>query len=955
MSDNILDFLESVKNVTKADLPEKLFIFPLTETVIFPDVMVPIVVPPGPLLELVKRAQTHSDYLGFLWGEGEDATELKAEDLSRIGCVGRTIRMARMPDGSYTMIVHCVSRMRVASFLKSDRLIAEVEYLSDVVVDSDELQAYWRNLQIVLNKFLDMEATAIPRDLISGMISIERPSKLADMVAAHFNIPAKKRQEVLELLDVRKRLEAVYEILVRELDLAALGQKIHDTIRERIEASQHEFFLREQLRAIRKELGEEKDEIALSVQNFKERIEASGMSEEAKTRANEELKRLSVLTPESSETNIIRTYLDWLCDLPWNKTTEDSLDLKYAERVLEQDHFGLDDIKQRILEFLAVKKLKPDHQGQIICFLGPPGVGKTSLARSINRALKRKLFGFSLGGLRDEAEIRGHRRTYIGAMPGKIIQGMKRVGVKNPVFVLDEIDKLGNDWRGDPSSAMLEVLDPSQNSAFNDHYLDVSFDLSEVMFIATANDASTIPRPLLDRMEIIELSGYIDDEKFQIARRHIVPKQLEEHGLTKADVSFTPTGLRHIIRNYTREAGVRELERQIAKICRKNAKRVAIGEPAVGKITPENIPDFLGPTMYSDEVISRGLLPGVTVGLAWTQFGGEILFIESTKMPGDGKLKLTGQLGEVMSESVQIAFSFIRANMAALEVTEEMFLKVDFHVHFPAGATPKDGPSAGITIATSILSLLLNQPVAPRVAMTGEITLTGNVLPVGGIKEKVIGAKRAGARILIMCNKNRRDIDELPLHTKEGMSFFFVEHYKEIFNFIFKKECKINEQAKNVISIPKGSSKMAQISAETDDSKLELDPEKAQDASDVKDTLADKKTKSGKPKTEVEKAKSQARIAKLKAVEALTITNEAVTNAQEAKTKVEEAIAVEKKAKTVKTKTKTKTKTKAEAAKVKSKGAKAEGAVSKKDGAKTKESSVSTDSNQPQDDEGKKE
>ena len=820
MNDNILDdLLESVKNAIPDDLPEKLFIFPLTENVVFPDVMMPIVVTPGPMLELVKRAKTHSDYLGFLWGEGDDPTKLTADQLSKVGCVGRIIRMGRMPDGSFTMLIHSISRMRAVSFLKSDRLIAEVEYLKDEYVENEETKAYCRNIQSALSKLSEMEQVSMPRDLLTSMTAIDDPSKIADMIASHFDVPNIKRQEILAELNVQKRLAAAYELLVKELDLAALGQKIHDTIRERIEASQREFFLREQLRAIRKELGDEKDEIALSVQNYKERIAASGMSEEAEAKAQEELKRLSVLTPESSETNIIRTYLDWLCDLPWNKTTEDVLDLKYAEKVLEQDHFGLDDIKQRILEFLAVRKLKPDHQGQIICFLGPPGVGKTSLARSINRALKRKFFGFSLGGLKDEAEIRGHRRTYVGAMPGKILQGLKRVGVRNPVFVLDEIDKLGSDWHGDPSSAMLEVLDPSQNMAFNDHYLDVSFDLSDVMFIATANDASTIPRPLLDRMEIIELSGYIDEEKFQIARRHIVPKELEEHGMTSEQMQFTPTGLKKVIRSYTREAGVRELERMIAKVCRKNARRIAGGEEPITKITQDNVSDFLGAPIYTDEVISRGLQPGVAVGLAWTQFGGEILFIETTKMPGVGQLKLTGQLGEVMSESVQIAFSFIRANMGLLHVTEDMFPKYDFHVHFPAGAIPKDGPSAGITITTSILSLLLGQPLPERLAMTGEITLTGNVLPVGGIKEKVIAAKRAGARTLVMCSKNRRDVDELAAHIKEELTFFFVDHYKDVFNFVFKKRCvlDLNNLPKNVLYTPKSSVKNAALQAGTED------------------------------------------------------------------------------------------------------------------------------------------
>ncbi len=845
MSDNFLDLLESFKNFSLSDMPEKLFIFPLTENVFFPDVMLPVVVQPGMMLELVKRAQTHSDYLGFLWGAGDDPTAMTAENLSKVGCVGRIIRMARMPDGSHTMFIHCLSRMKVQSFLKSDRLIAEVEYLTDVIEESDEMTAYERNIQNSLRKFLEMESPSVPREQLNAMLSIERPGRLADMIAAHFDVPNEKRQEVLEQLDVRKRLELVYEILVKELDLAALGQKIHDTIHERIEASQREFFLREQLRAIRKELGEEKDEIALSVQNYKERIEASGMSEEARARAEEELSRLSVLTPESSETNIIRTYLDWLCDLPWNKSTEDVLDLNYAEKVLEQDHFGLDDIKQRILEFLAVRKLKPDHQGQIICFLGPPGVGKTSLARSINRALKRKFYGFSLGGLKDEAEIRGHRRTYVGAMPGKILQGIKRVGVRNPVFVLDEIDKLGSDWHGDPSSAMLEVLDPSQNMAFNDHYLDVAFDLSDVMFIATANDASTIPRPLLDRMEIIELSGYIDEEKYQIARRHIVPKELEEHGITKEQMQFTPSGLRRIIRSYTREAGVRELERMIAKVCRKNAKRIASGLEPVAKITPENIVDFLGAPIYTDEVISRSLLPGVAVGLAWTQYGGEILFIESTRMPGGGQLKLTGQLGEVMSESVQIAFSYIRANMKELNVPGDILTKYDYHVHFPAGATPKDGPSAGITITTSLLSLLLNQQIPERLAMTGEITLTGNVLPVGGIKEKVVAAKRSGARTLVMCSKNRRDVDELQPHIREGLTFFFVDHYKEVFNFVFKKRAVVDLEnlPKNVLYTPKGASKNPAMQADDDDVDVQI-----ADSKDAKKKPAKSKRNASQPK-----------------------------------------------------------------------------------------------------------
>ncbi|MFA5623877.1 MAG: endopeptidase La [Bradymonadales bacterium] len=850
MSDNIADILEGTEIFDDSKLPEKLFIFPLGHMVVFPDVVMPIVVPPGALLDLVKRAQSHSDYLGFLWSKSDEPENTKPEDLAKVGCIGRIMRMARMPDGSYTMLVYCVRRLRVQSFLKSDRLIAEVEYLSDIFEDSDTLQALWRNVQRIMSELINLN-TALPKDVISSMLTIDNPGKLADMVSAHFQIEVAERQRILEILDVKERLEAVYTVLVREMDLVELGQKIHEQIKERIEESQKEFFLREQLSAIRRELGEEKDEKGLNIEEYAAKIEQSGMSEEATQRAVEQLERLSVLPPDAAEYNVIRTYLDWLCDLPWSTQTEDNLDLNHAEKVLNQDHFALEDIKERIVEFLAVKKLKPDHQGQIICFLGPPGVGKTSLARSINRALGRKFYGFSLGGLRDEAEIKGHRRTYIGAMPGKILQGLKRVGVRNPVFVLDEIDKLGNDWRGDPSSAMLEVLDPSQNNSFNDHYLDVAFDLSAVMFIATANDASTIPRPLLDRMEVIELAGYIDEEKYQIARRHIVPKQIEQHGLTKKQIQFTPNALRRIIRDYTREAGVRDLERQIAKICRKNATKLAKGQDLEIKLRPDNVSDYLGAAIYVDEVMSRKMLPGLSVGLAWTQFGGEILFIESTSMPGQGQLKLSGQLGEVMSESVQIAFSYIRANMKLFGLKEDMFQKTDFHVHFPAGAIPKDGPSAGITVVTSILSLLRNQAIPPRMAMTGEITLVGNVLAVGGIKEKIIAAKRSGARVIAMSIKNKRDVDELADYIKDGIRFIFVETYKELFGFVFRGE------EKGLIIVPSEGEqeKKESETAKKENKESETAKKKVKEKA-KKDTLVEKKSSLKKPKKPTKSTKN---------------------------------------------------------------------------------------------------
>lgn len=767
-----------------SNLPSRLYIFPLNHVVLFPDAIVPLIIMPGPMFELIKSARSHSEYLGFIWGRFNDPDTLSSKDLVEIGVVGRILRVGCMSDGSYSVLVHCISRIRAVSFLKSEKLIAKVEYVQDKLKESRKLQALVRNIQNIVADMVSL-TSAVPKEVITSFLKVEEPGKFADMLASHFQLPSEDKQHILEQIDVTDRLEALYAILVREMDIFELGQRIHEQIHESIETSQREYFLREQLSAIRKELGEEKDEIGLSIEVYATKIKESGLSEEAAARAQEQLDRLKVLPPDASEYHMIRTYLDWLCDLPWSKVTQDNLDLEHAEKTLQQDHYGLLDIKERIVEFLAVKKLKPDHQGQILCFLGPPGVGKTSLARSINRALGRKFYGFSLGGLKDEAEIKGHRRTYVGAMPGKILQGLKSVGVRNPVFVLDEIDKLGSDWRGDPSSAMLEVLDPSINDRFMDHYLDVPFDLSDVMFIATANDASTIPKPLLDRMEVIELAGYIDDEKYQIAKRHIIPKQIELHGLNKNQISFQPSAVKQIIREYTREAGVRGLEREIAKVCRKNALKVAKGEQLEAKISPSNITAFLGQPVYTDEVISRKMLPGVAVGLAWTQCGGEILFIESTKMIGTGQLKLTGQLGEVMTESVQIAFSYVRANLDYFGINPDLFKKTDYHVHFPAGAIPKDGPSAGITITTSLLSLLLQKPVPQRLAMTGEITLTGNVLPVGGIKEKVIAAKRAGAKNIAMCKQNKRDVEEIDDLIRSGLSFFYVETYKELFKLLF--------------------------------------------------------------------------------------------------------------------------------------------------------------------------
>ncbi|MDX9719943.1 MAG: endopeptidase La [Myxococcota bacterium] len=783
MNDTSSELIELELDDDDGDLPQNVFIFPLREMLVFPDVILPIVVSQGPLLEIVKRAQAHNDFLGFVLNRGEDEIP-KAEELARIGCLGHVVRMHRMPDGGYTLFVHARRRMRLLKFLRSDRLIAQVEYLEDEYEDNDELQALWRNVQRALTQIAEL-SPQIPKEAVDTIVSLDKPGKLADMIGAHFPFKLEDKLQLLESLDVKLRLEKVYELLLREMDLIEIGKKIHESIRAKIEESQREFFLREQLKAIRAELGEERDEKGLNIEEYDARIKTAGMSEEAERRAVEQLDRLRLLTTDAAEYHMIRTYLDWLCDLPWAQVTEDNLDLEHAEKVLDDDHQGLEDIKRRIVEFLAVKRLKPDHQGQIICFVGPPGVGKTSLARSINRALGRKFFGFSLGGLRDEAEIKGHRRTYIGAMPGKILQGLKRVGSRNPVFILDEIDKLGSDWRGDPSSAMLDVLDPTLNNAFTDYYIDVPFNLSDVMFIATANTTSTIPRALLDRMEVIELAGYIDEEKLAIAKHHLVPRQIAAHGLSKKNLRITDGALKQLIRDYTREAGVRNLERTIAKVCRRIATKVARETDSVHKVDKSNLEALLGPAPFTDEVISRGQGPGIAAGLAWTQFGGEVLFIETTRMPGKEQLKLTGQLGEVMAESVQIAFSYVRSRAAALGIDEKAFQKLDYHVHFPAGGVPKDGPSAGIAITSSLLSLLLERALPARLAMTGEITLVGNVLAVGGIKEKVTAARRAGARHVILPARNRKDLVEVPEHVKAGLEFHFAEHYREVFELLF--------------------------------------------------------------------------------------------------------------------------------------------------------------------------
>ncbi|MCJ7813518.1 endopeptidase La, partial [bacterium] len=629
----------------------------------------------------------------------------------------------------------------------------------------------------------------LPDELGTAITNVDNPGRLTDLITSNLNIDISERQAILETLDVENRLIKLLIYLNKELELLKLGSKIQSEVKSKIEEGQKEYFLREQMKAIQKELGE-KDERTAEVEELKKRIEEAGMPQEAKEQAEKELDRLAKMPPQAAEYTVSRTYLDWLVGLPWNKSTEDTLDIVKAKEILDEDHYNLADVKDRILEFLAVRKLKSSSKGPILCLVGPPGVGKTSLGRSIARAMGRKFIRYSLGGMRDEAEIRGHRRTYIGSLPGRIIQGIKRTGSNNPVFMLDEIDKVGMDFRGDPASALLEVLDPEQNYSFSDYYLEVSFDLSKVMFITTANVLETIPKPLMDRMEVLRLPGYIDAEKIEIAKRYLILRQKNENGLKKEEIRFERSVIRKIIAEYTREAGVRNLEREIGTCCRKVARMIAEGKEKKMKITPENLSTFLGPQKFFSEVAQRKDEVGVATGLAWTPVGGVILFVEATAMPGSKELVLTGQLGDVMKESAQAALSFIRSHAKGLDIQEDFFQNKDIHIHIPEGATPKDGPSAGVTLATALVSLLTGKSVKHDIAMTGEITLRGKVLPVGGIKEKVLAARRSGIRRVILPRLNEKDLDEIPDNVREKMTFYLVEWLHEVFNLTLKENRK---------------------------------------------------------------------------------------------------------------------------------------------------------------------
>jgi ATP-dependent Lon protease len=779
--------------------PETCFALPVDGVVLFPGMVLPVMLPSGGR-EQATLEQVESQGKNILAvlsrrargpaAPGPAADDATAEvdgvvgDLYPVGCLGRVLRSARLPDGNIGVLISGMKRLRLRRFRRQKPvLIADVDYPDEIIHDVKLVQALDQSARRAFDELIPLHHQ-IPDEIRVAASQIDGAGHFVDFCASSLPMDLERRQGFLSAFEIDSRLRALLELLEREIDLAKLSAQARDEIRKKVETTQREMYLREQMKAIRKELGEEVDAKSEEALRFEKAIKERGLPDEARQRSQEELKRLALLPTESAEYHVIRTYLDWLTALPWQDRSPDQLDLGAARKVLEADHYGLEEVKARFLEFLAVRKLKPGQQGAILCLAGPPGVGKTSLGQSIARATGRVFHRVSLGGMRDEAEIKGHRRTYVGAMPGKIIQGLRRVGRRNPVYMLDEIDKLGSDWRGDPSSALLEVLDPAQNHAFVDHYLDVPFDLSEVMFIATANSLDTIPSPLRDRMETIEIPGYIPDEKREIARRYLLPRQLEMNGITRKLLRLTAPAIDEIIDAYTREAGVRELERLIGRVCRKVATKVAEAPPgrppASVMVGPAQVPEHLGPPRFRSEMDALVTRPGIAVGLAWTPTGGDVLLIEAVKLRGRGELKLTGRLGEVMAESAHIARSVVRSRAADLGIDEKVFREFDLHLHVPAGAVPKDGPSAGITLTTALVSLLTNRTVARRVAMTGEITLRGVVTPIGGLRNKLVAAKRAGVRRVIVPAGNRSDLDEVPARVRRGLAIVFVDDIDEV-------------------------------------------------------------------------------------------------------------------------------------------------------------------------------
>ena len=766
------------------ELPATLPVLPLKETVVFPESMTPLAIGQERSIQLIDDVVGGDRLLALVTVRNDEAEVPGWDDLYEVGTAAVVHKMIRVPDGTLRILVQGLRRVRLERrVLEEPYLVGEFVEVPDLLEETKEVEALTRNVQSLFGQIIAL-APYLPEELQIAAANLDDPSALCHLVAATLRLKTEEKQKLLELVDVEARLREVLLILSREQEVFELGTRIQSQVQSELDKGQREFFLRQQLKAIQEELGEADPEQA-EIAELRERLEALDLPEDVEKAALRELGRLERLPSAAAEYGVIRTYLDWIVTLPWNITTTDNLDLARARTVLDEDHYDLEKVKDRIIEHLAVSKLRHDASGQILCFVGPPGVGKTSLGHSIARTLERKFARLSVGGVRDEAEIRGHRRTYIGAMPGSIIRALRDAESKNPVLLIDEIDKMGADVRGDPASAMLEVLDPEQNRAFRDHYLDLPFDLSKVLFICTANTIDTIPGALLDRMDVISLSGYTEDEKLGIAKRYLVPKQIEAHGLTVERISISDKALRLVIREYTREAGVRGLERRIADLCRKAARKVAEGFEGKIRVDERRVRTWLGARRYSGEVRRRTSAPGVATGLAYTPAGGDVLFIEAQAYPGKGRLTITGQLGEVMQESAQAALSWVRAHAGELGLPDDWFATHDVHLHVPAGAVPKDGPSAGITMATAIASLVRGKPVSEDVAMTGEITLTGHVLPIGGVREKVLAAQRAGLKRVILPSENAPELEELPPETRRELDFVLVDSIEEVFDVAF--------------------------------------------------------------------------------------------------------------------------------------------------------------------------
>lgn len=821
-----------------AEIPPVLPILPLRGLVVYPQTAVPLTIGQPRSIRLVEDVMAGEERLiGLVASRSPELETPQPEDLYSVGTVALVHRMFRAPDNTMRLVVQGLARFRLGEFVQLEPYLrAEVNLIPETVEQGAEMEALARSARDQFERIAEM-IPSIPRELVSSVLSLDDPLQTIYTVANFQRMDLKEAQELLELDSVAQKLHKLVSILTREVEVLEIGQKIQNEARSEIEKVQREYFLREQLKAIQRELGEG-DEQAAEVDEFRKKIEAAGMPAEAEKQARRELDRLARLPTAAAEYGVIRTYLDWLVSLPWSGASADNLDITHARSVLDQDHYGLGDVKDRILEYLAVRKLRQERAGEeddapvdeirrvregvILCFVGPPGVGKTSLGRSIARAMGRQFIRISLGGMRDEAEIRGHRRTYIGAMPGRILQALRRVETRNPVFMLDEVDKLTFDFHGDPASALLEVLDPEQNAEFRDHYLEVAFDLSQVMFITTANQLEPIPGPLRDRMEIIFLSGYTEGEKIAIAKGYLIPRQIRENSLRPNEVSFTRPSLEKIIRAYTREAGVRGLEREIGSVCRKIATQVAEGSTECVEITAEKVQEYLGrPRFFGlDEIAERTSIPGVATGLAWTPTGGDVLFIEATRMPGGKGFQITGSVGNVMQESARAALSYIRSRAERLGIAPDFYEKTDIHVHIPAGSQPKDGPSAGVTIATALFSLISRRPVRADVGMTGEITLRGQVMPIGGVKEKVLAAHRAGLKTVILPERNEADLEDLPEEVRQAIQYIFVETVDQVLEAalepapsIAQEPQQTNDKENNPVEQPADEAELDRVSA----------------------------------------------------------------------------------------------------------------------------------------------